>query len=94
MAKIGTEESKNQMNEALKALTEITKRPVLLLDLEEVEPFAVIKTQTELKGKNFNELDVVLHTPGGHIESAFNITKLLRKHAKKVNIIVPYLAIS
>lgn len=92
MSKSGTEETKNQMNEALKALTEIRKRPILLLDLEEVEPLATIKTQVALKGKNFTELDVVLHTPGGHIESAFNITKLLRKHSKKVNIIVPYMA--
>ena len=35
---------------------------------------------------------MVLHTPGGHIESAYKIVKLLRKHAKKVNIIVPFYA--
>lgn len=86
------EKIKNPIIEAARTLVEQREKPVLLLDLNEVEPISAIKTQIELRGKSFPELDVVLHTPGGHIESAFNITKLLRRHAKKVNIIVPHMA--
>lgn len=82
----------NPVLEACKKLATKRNRPLLVLDLEEVMPYGPIQTQVELHGKNIPELDIILNTPGGHIESAFNITKLLRKHAKKVNIIVPYMA--
>ncbi|GMX58508.1 MAG: hypothetical protein MCSN_1620 [Candidatus Microsyncoccus archaeolyticus] len=90
-----SENEKNKTNpviESVKKLANLRKKPALILDIDTVMPPVVFLTQTELQGKNFAELDVILHTPGGHIESAFNITKLLRKHAKKVNIIVPYMA--
>ena len=70
-------------------LLELRKKPLLVLSLETVFPNVVFDVENELKGKNFDELDVVLHTNGGHIESAFNIAKLIRLHAKKVNMMIP-----
>ncbi|MCG3683872.1 SDH family Clp fold serine proteinase [Aliarcobacter butzleri] len=43
---------------------------------------------------NYNEIDFVLNTPGGYIESANQIINLLRKRFKVVNIIVPRMAFS
>ena len=68
----------------------IRKKPILLMNISHVIPTSVMLLQKELRGKNVPELDVVLNTPGGHIESAYKIVKLLRIHAKKVNVIVPF----
>ncbi|MBI4118517.1 MAG: ATP-dependent Clp protease proteolytic subunit [Parcubacteria group bacterium] len=73
----------------LKAFVAERKKPALLLRMGTVTPASVILTQNKLRGKNFDELDVILETPGGHIESAYKIVKLLRKHTKRVNIVVP-----
>ena len=73
----------------LKSLASERQKPLLLLGIDHVIPPSVSALGQKLRDKNFAELDVVLHTPGGHIESAFKIAKLLRKHAKAVNIIVP-----
>ena len=73
----------------LKTFVSERKKPALLLRMGTVTPTSVMLTQNELRGKNFAELDVILDTPGGHIESAYKIVKLLRKHAKRINIVVP-----
>lgn len=85
------EEKVNKIEVLLKKLSDLRKKPLLILDIETSLRSAVLLEQ-ELRGKSFQELDVVLHTGGGLIEPAFNIVKLLRKHAKKVNIIVPHYA--
>jgi len=72
-----------------KQLVELRKKPLLVLDIETVNKMSVMQLEKELKGKQFNDLDVILHTSGGLIEPAFNIVKLLRKHSKKIEIIVP-----
>jgi len=72
-----------------KQLVELRKKPLLVLDIETVNQMSVFQLEKELKGKQFTDLDVVLHTSGGLIEPAFNIIKLLRKHSKRVEIIVP-----
>ena len=77
---------------SIKDIVAIRKKPALLLNIAHVMPTSVVFLQKELRDKTIPELDVVLNTPGGHIESAYKIVKLLRKHAKKVNIIVPFYA--
>ena len=75
-----------------RAIGKERKKPMLLLRMATVMPESVAMVANELHSKTFNELDVVLHTPGGQIESAYKIVKLLRKHAKRINIIVPSFA--
>jgi len=82
-------QKEDKLQKALKGLVDIRKKPLLLLNMDHVAPPSSLLTATELRSKSFSELDVVLHTPGGHIETAYKIVKLLRQHAKKVNIIVP-----
>jgi ATP-dependent protease ClpP protease subunit len=92
---MSSKEQKPANNEVIsecKELAQVRNTPLLVLNLETVVPHAVIAAARELKGKNFKELDVVLNTPGGHIESAFNLVKLMRKHAKSVNIFVPHIS--
>ncbi|PIR56646.1 MAG: hypothetical protein COU72_05110 [Parcubacteria group bacterium CG10_big_fil_rev_8_21_14_0_10_41_35] len=72
-----------------KQLVDLRKNPLLVLDIETVNQMSVIQLEKELRGKQYADLDVLLHTSGGLIEPAFNIVKLLRKHSKKVEIIVP-----
>lgn len=79
----------DKFTKQLKAFTAERKKPALLLRMGTVAPVSVMLAQNELRGKSFDELDVILETPGGHIESAYKIVKLLRKHAKRVNIVVP-----
>jgi len=83
------------MNDLLKKCSDLNKirqKPTLLLLLDEINNDCVFELYDLLNGNSFPELDVIIHTPGGSIEAAFQITKLIRKVAKKVNIIVPYYA--
>jgi hypothetical protein len=82
-------QKEDKLQKTLKALVAARKKPLLLLNMEHVAPPSWMLVATELRGKSFPELDIVLHTPGGHIETAYKIVKLLRQHAKKVNVIVP-----
>jgi len=68
------------------------KNPVLLLDLKEIRKPDLLIIHDLICKKNFESLDVILQTPGGDIDAAFLIIKVLRKKAKQVNIIVPLYA--
>lgn len=89
MANAKPQQKEDELSTLLKSLASERKKPLLLLGIDSVIPSSVSALGHKLRDKKFEELDVVLHTPGGHIESAFKIVKLLRKHAKTVNIIVP-----
>ncbi|OGN01320.1 MAG: hypothetical protein A3I26_02005 [Candidatus Yanofskybacteria bacterium RIFCSPLOWO2_02_FULL_43_10] len=85
-------QKENNLHKLAKATVVFRNKPTLLLNLDHVMPMSVMLVAKELHGKNIPDLDVILHTPGGHIESAYKIVKLLRKHAKKINVIVPSFA--
>lgn len=73
-----------------KDLMQIRKNPVLILNLKEIRVKACLKLQKELFTKKFKILDVIIQTPGGDIDSAFNNVKLLRNSAETINMIVPF----
>src|SRR5215213_770785 len=52
----------------------------------------VMDLRDRLRDKDFEELDVVIHTGGGDIHSAYLMIALLRLHAKKLNACVPIVA--
>lgn len=66
--------------------------PTLLLNLEEVSKHGVLQLQHVLNKKSFDEIDVILQTPGGDIDAAYQIVRLIKRHATKVNIFVPLYA--
>lgn len=70
----------------------IRKNPLLVLDLKEVNKQATLQLNDLLQDRYFEILDVILQTPGGDIDAAFVIAKILRKRAKQLNIIVPLFA--
>lgn len=84
------------MSESLKdvceALVETRKRPTLLLKMDFIDSNCSLSVQERLKGKKFKKLDVILSTPGGDPHAAYQITKVIRKHADHVSIIVPFYA--
>lgn len=77
---------------AAKEIQKIRKNPMVILDLKEVKKSDLLGLHKILHCKVFENLDVVLQTPGGDIDAAFLYAKLLRKSAKKLNIIVPLYA--
>ncbi len=72
-----------------KRLIAIRNKPILILDLKEVEHPICLRLQKILFGKHFKEIDIILQTPGGDIDAAFNTIKLLRHSSDIVNILVP-----
>lgn len=75
-----------------KELQEERKNPVLILDLKQVKKLELLQTHRILHNKKFKALDIILQTPGGDIDAAFLYSKLFRKCADEVNIIVPLYA--
>lgn len=82
----------NPIIDLAEKLVGLRKKPLLVFDADPVFPPVVLMTEHELLGKDYPEIDVLIHTHGGHIESAFNVTKLLRTAAKKINVLIPYKA--
>lgn len=87
------------MNEIREKVIKIAKEilnergnPVLILNLNEINPSNLIKFNELIARKKFNEIDVILQTPGGDIDAAFLFAKLLRSSSNKVNIFVPLYA--
>ncbi len=78
--------------EISKSIQVLRKNPILILDLKEVRKVDLLRTHSLLHCKNFEKLDVILQTPGGDIDAAFAYSKLLRKSASEINIIVPLYA--
>lgn len=70
-------------------LMQIRKNPVLILNLKEISIKTCLKLKKELFTKKFKILDVIIQTPGGDIDSAFNNVKLLRNSSETINIIIP-----
>jgi hypothetical protein len=75
-----------------KEIQKIRKNPILILDLKEVRKSDLLRAHSLLHCKNYKKLDVILQTPGGDIDAAFAYSKLLRKSAEEINIIVPLYA--
>lgn len=77
-----------------KALSTVRQSAVLSLVLAEapLAPSHLLKVQKCLEAKSFPVLDVLLHSGGGDINSAYQIAELLRNHSKKLNVLVPIYA--
>ncbi len=52
----------------------------------------VLELRKALKGCMFDEVDLVINSGGGNIDSAYQIVELVRLHATKVNACIPFYA--
>lgn len=78
------------IEEALKKIIEVRKNPIMLLNLKVVDKYCALQIHKEInKNNKFKELDVILQTGGGDIDSAYLIIKILKKSTDKLNIIIP-----
>ena len=86
------EELLEKIKNLLIQFAELRDTPVALLDLKEVNEKMPHTVYRMLQGRSFERLDVILQTPGGDIDAAFQIAKLLRKCTKELNFYIPYYA--
>jgi hypothetical protein len=82
------------LKEASKRLSALRDSAVLAIVLpqESMQPQHVVKVHECLESRFFPQIDLVLHSGGGDINTAYQIAELLRTHAKKLNAIVPMYA--
>ena len=85
-------ETEEKIVQLAKDLMKIRKNPVLILNLQVIRDKISIQLNEELFAKKFKILDVIIQTPGGDIDAAYKITKLLRNSSKIINMIVPLYA--
>ena len=83
-----------QINETIAHL-EKKRTSVILPIYTEITRYSVDEINNllkqRIKEKQFvnKQLDVILHTPGGDPDAAFNIGRLLQRHSDTLNIIIP-----
>jgi hypothetical protein len=75
-----------------KDIQKLRNNPILILDLKDVKRLDALTLHNLLFEKKYTSLDVILQTPGGDIDAAFNYAKILNRSAKEVNILVPLYA--
>jgi hypothetical protein len=82
-----------EIPEVLQNFVDTRGTPAVFLVLPgQIDMRDVMELRDRLRDKDFKELDVVIHTGGGDIHSAYLIIALLRLHAKKLNACVPIVA--
>ncbi len=82
----------SDLKKVLGELQSVRKNEVFLLKLDEILLSHSFEFQHLFHGKSLDVLDVVVHSPGGSIEAAYNFVKIARTHCKKINGIVPLYA--
>lgn len=80
------------LSESLNELSQLRKKPVLVLKLKDVDKGVALEVYETLKGRFFDNLDVILDTFGGDPDAGYQIANLLIKHSKNLNIIIPMFA--
>lgn len=77
------------LRRALVSFAEARQRALLLLSMDPIRHSGMLRLSETLRAAHFDELDVLLQTPGGKIEAAYQVIKILRAHASTLNVIVP-----
>ncbi|MBI3032649.1 hypothetical protein HYY69_04185 [Candidatus Woesearchaeota archaeon] len=94
-------DSINKLNQLGHEITKLTKKPLLILYYCDAEGrifhpdapllFDILSSKVE---KPIEELDVLIHTKGGHPNTAYKMIQIIRKFAYKVNFLIPHHAYS
>jgi hypothetical protein len=84
----------SQIKQSCRKLVDVRKNCLvgLILPSDSIQPSHLLKVQECLESKSFENLDIVLHSGGGDINSAYQIAQLLHLRAKNVSVIVPLFA--
>ena len=80
------------VDEAMNDWCKFRDRPAILMNTSFIYQPTVKRFFDILHDKQYDTLDVVVDSPGGYIESAFQIVKLLRKHSEVITVVVPFQA--
>ena len=80
----------------LQAFANARKLPAIFIFLlnESIDFVHSISLRELLGDRNFEELDLVINSVGGRINAAYQIVQILRLHTKKLNVCVPFYAMS
>jgi hypothetical protein len=82
------------VDQAFQAFADARGRPAVFLfvDCTPISRQHVLELHDQLRGREFDELDAVIHSGGGSAHAAYQTMTLLRLHAKKINACVPFFA--
>ncbi len=68
-------------------------RPAIFVVLHEpIQPAHLLLLRREVGDRRFDELDFVIHSGGGDINTAYQMVQLIRQHTKRMNACVPLYA--
>lgn len=68
-------------------------RPAIFVVLHEaIQPAHLLLLRREVGDRQFEELDFVIHSGGGDINTAYQMVQLIRQHTKRMNACVPLYA--
>lgn len=86
--------SENGLKKQLKNLVDIRNSTVLTVFTPNspIFPPNLLKVKELLKRKKIENIDLIIHSSGGDINTAYQIAEILRNHSKKITAIIPLLA--
>lgn len=77
----------------LRAFATLRDRPAIFVVLHEpIQPAHLLLLRREVGDRRFEELDFVIHSRGGDINTAYQMVQLIRQHTKRMNACVPLYA--
>jgi len=81
---------------AFQAFVDARGRPAVFFVVDRVErpisTHSVLTLHDQLRDRQFEELDLVIHSGGGSAHAAYQAMTMLRLHAKQINACVPFWA--
>lgn len=81
------------IRQAVTNLATSSNQPILTLSIsEELSIQHFLQVRSEINSQKFTNLSLLVHSGGGDINVSYQIVQLLRKHCKKLNLIVPIYA--
>ena len=82
------------LKKILEELSKVRKSSILTIIIpnSSLSPTHLLKVKSHVKDKKFKTLDIIIHSSGGDIHTAFQICELLRNHTDHLNSIVPLYA--
>ena len=83
---------KDKLVDLFEKLAAERKNPLVVLRLPVLLSPVLLELFDLIDGEQFEQLDVLLDTPGGDIGTAYQVVKYLRSKTKILNILVPFFA--
>lgn len=84
----------DDLKPALEEFASVRKAPLvtLLLPTDSLVPKWAVKLRRALVGKEFERVDLLIHSGGGDINVAYQIVEILRMHCQSLTAVVPLYA--